>query len=48
METMERDPEYIAKTTKLLRKMFGLTQENLADATIPGLIASHSRSGIDT
>ena len=32
METMERDPKYIAKTVKLWRKMFGLTQENLADA----------------
>lgn len=32
METMERDPEYIADTLRLLRKMYGLTQENLADA----------------
>ncbi|NWG54599.1 MAG: helix-turn-helix transcriptional regulator [Hydrogenophilaceae bacterium] len=32
MQTMERDPEHIAKTLKLLRKTFGLTQENLADA----------------
>lgn len=32
METMERDPDYIAKQVKFLRKMFHLTQENLADA----------------
>ncbi len=32
METMIRDPHYIAQTLKLLRKMLHLTQENLADA----------------
>jgi transcriptional regulator with XRE-family HTH domain len=32
METTERDPLYIAQQIKLIRKMFGLTQENLADA----------------
>lgn len=32
METMERDPQYIAETVRFLRKMFALTQENLADA----------------
>lgn len=32
METMERDAEYIARQCKYLRKMLGLTQENLADA----------------
>jgi transcriptional regulator with XRE-family HTH domain len=32
METMERDPLYIAQQSKLIRKWFGLTQENLADA----------------
>lgn len=32
METMERDPQYIAATVRRLRKAFGLTQENLADA----------------
>ena len=32
METMERDPQFIAKQFKLIRKMFRLTQENLADA----------------
>ena len=32
METMERNAEYIAKQCKYLRKMLGLTQENLADA----------------
>ncbi len=32
MEAMERDAEYIASQCKFLRKMFGLTQENLADA----------------
>lgn len=31
METMERDRNYIAETVKGLRKMFALTQENLAD-----------------
>ena len=31
METMERDPQYIAETLRLIRKMLGLTQENLAD-----------------
>jgi transcriptional regulator with XRE-family HTH domain len=29
---MERDPAYIAKQVKFIRKMFRLTQENLADA----------------
>ncbi len=33
METMEREAEYIATQCKHLRKMFGLTQENLADAS---------------
>jgi DNA-binding XRE family transcriptional regulator len=28
-----RDPEHIAKQVKMLRKMFGLTQENLAEAS---------------
>ncbi len=32
MDTMERDPTYIAKTVRQLRKAFRLTQENLADA----------------
>jgi transcriptional regulator with XRE-family HTH domain len=32
METMERDPVYIAQQVKFLRKMFRLTQENLANA----------------
>jgi transcriptional regulator with XRE-family HTH domain len=32
METMERDPAYIAQQVKFLRKMLKLTQENLADA----------------
>lgn len=32
MDTMERDPTYIAKTVRQLRKTFRLTQENLADA----------------
>jgi transcriptional regulator with XRE-family HTH domain len=32
MDTMERDPTYIAQQVKFLRKMFQLTQENLADA----------------
>lgn len=32
METMERDAEYIAGQCKYIRKMFALTQENLADA----------------
>jgi transcriptional regulator with XRE-family HTH domain len=32
METMERDPAYIASQVRLLRKIFRLTQENLADA----------------
>jgi transcriptional regulator with XRE-family HTH domain len=32
METMERDPAYIALQVKFLRKMFQLTQENLAEA----------------
>lgn len=32
METTERDPQYIADTLRLLRKTFGLTQENLAEA----------------
>jgi len=32
METMERDPAYIAQQVKLLRKMHGFTQANLADA----------------
>ncbi len=33
METMERDAEYIANQCKYIRKMFSLTQENLADAS---------------
>jgi transcriptional regulator with XRE-family HTH domain len=33
MQTMERDPAYIASQVKLLRKWFQLTQENLADAS---------------
>lgn len=32
METMERDPAYIAEQVKFIRKMHKLTQENLADA----------------
>jgi len=32
METMERDAAYIASQCKYIRKMFALTQENLADA----------------
>jgi transcriptional regulator with XRE-family HTH domain len=32
MDTMSRDPAYIAHQVKFLRKMLGLTQENLADA----------------
>jgi transcriptional regulator with XRE-family HTH domain len=32
METMERDPAYIAQQVKFIRKMYRLTQENLADA----------------
>ncbi|ALG60978.1 MULTISPECIES: helix-turn-helix domain-containing protein [Citromicrobium] len=32
MDTLKRDPEYIAEQVKLIRKMFSLTQENLADA----------------
>jgi transcriptional regulator with XRE-family HTH domain len=32
MDTMERDPAFIAQQVKFLRKMFRLTQENLADA----------------
>ena len=31
METMERDPQYIADHLRLLRKLYKLTQENLAD-----------------
>lgn len=33
METIERDQSYIADQVKLLRKLFGLTQQNLADAS---------------
>jgi transcriptional regulator with XRE-family HTH domain len=32
METMERDPQFIADQVRLLRKLFRLTQENLAEA----------------
>lgn len=32
MNTMERDPIYIAERVKLLRKIWKLTQQNLADA----------------
>jgi transcriptional regulator with XRE-family HTH domain len=32
VETMERDPAYIATQLRLLRKIFRVTQENLADA----------------
>lgn len=32
METMERDPAYIAEQVKFIRKWHELTQENLADA----------------
>lgn len=32
METMERNAEYIANQCKYIRKIFALTQENLADA----------------
>lgn len=32
METMERDPAYIAEQVKFIRKMHKLTQENLAEA----------------
>lgn len=32
METMERDPRFIADQMKFIRKMHRLTQENLADA----------------
>ncbi len=32
METMERDTAYISSQCRFLRKMLGLTQENLADA----------------
>lgn len=31
MDAMERDPEFIAKQVKFIRKMFRLTQENLAE-----------------
>lgn len=30
-DVMDINPEYISQTTKFLRKIFGLTQENLAD-----------------
>ena len=33
METMERDAEYIASQCKYIRKIFSLTQENLADVS---------------
>ena len=42
MEVMERDAEYIAAQCKYLRKVFGLTQENLADAA--GLIVTRSNA----
>ena len=32
METMERDPAYIAEQVRFIRKLHKLTQENLADA----------------
>ena len=32
MKTVERDAAFIAKQVKFIRKMFRLTQENLADA----------------
>jgi transcriptional regulator with XRE-family HTH domain len=32
MDTMERDPTYIAQQVKFIRKLYRLTQENLADA----------------
>ena len=32
MDIMEKDPAYIAARVKFIRKMLGLTQENLADA----------------
>src|ERR1700722_6734956 len=32
MDTMERDPSFIARQVKFIRTMFRLTQENLADA----------------
>ena len=32
MATVERDPQYIADTLRRLRRMLGLTQENLAEA----------------
>ena len=31
METMERDPAYLAQQVKFLRKWHGLTQENVAN-----------------